>query len=108
MRLELRQTHGAVASGEVPGHRTEGEERERVEQTGTRRVALRLGGVRVRRVVPQDDVVGGGEGPEGAVEALGEKAEEEVNGGGDYDGGRDDDNHYNDGRRSSGGRGRRR
>lgn len=45
------------------------------------------------------DVVRGGEGAEGAVEALGEQAEEEVDGGGDDYGGRDDDDDYDDGSR---------
>lgn len=48
-------------------------------------------------VLAQDDIVRGGEGSEGAVEALGEEAEEEVNRGGDDNRGSDDDNHYDNG-----------
>lgn len=94
MRLELRQTHRAVASGEVSGDRTECEERQRIQQTGRRRRVALL--VVVGRIAPQDYVVCG---REGAVEALGEKAEEEINGGGDDNSRSYDDNDYDNGRR---------
>lgn len=97
MRLELRQAHCAVPSGEVPGDGAKGEEREGVYQTIGSHVAMLLVPVLVRRsVVSQDDVVGPGEG---AAEASGEVSEEEVNGGGDDCGGSDDYNDHDNGRR---------
>lgn len=44
VRLELGQTDGTIASGEVAGDRAECEDWERIEQSGGRRVALLLGG----------------------------------------------------------------
>lgn len=94
MRLKLRQTHRAVSSGKVSGDRTECEERERIKQTCLRRRVTLL--VVVGRVAPQNDVVCG---REGAVEALGEKAEEKINGGRDDNSRSYDDSDYDNGRR---------
>lgn len=107
MGLELRQAHGAVASGEVSGDRAERKERERIQQTSRRRrLPLLLASVLTGRLSPEHDVVGG---REGVADAPREEAEEEINRGGDYDCRSDNNNNNNNGRRRDvGGRRRRR